>query len=286
MSFPKLLVWLLLPLLAACPKLPQPFEHDQANPLLVLDGRGGVFFDLDPTAPRPFALALKAALMKQDVPVFMEKPPAEALALRLKLRPGPERGGTREIEFFWELLDREGLAVGHHDQKARVLSDDWQKGAQALMKRLADDAAPALAALMPVEDGTKPASPDAVKKIAIFIPPVEGAPGDGNDALMRAMRLALSANGMSLLEQPQPGAYQLKGKVSLGRSDPKGDKLHLEWTLQDAKGGEMASLDQDGMVAKGLLDKPWGSLASEIVAGTAIELAGLLKEAAQTQDRR
>lgn len=284
MSFsPRVLVLLLLaPLLAACPKLPQPFEHDQANPLLLLDGQAGVFFDFDADAPQALVPAMKAALMKQDIPVFLDKPPAEAFRLRLKSKRGLERGATSELELFWELLDQEGLAIGHYDQKARLLTSEWSAGSPQLMKRLAEEAAPALAALMPVEEGTKPTATQAnTERPKLFIAPIEGAPGDGNEALLRAMRLSLLANGIDIVDKDEAASHKLKGLVKLSRADAKGDQLHVEWTLADPKGGEMASLDQQGMVPKGLLDKPWGTLAAEIVAGTAIELSALLKDAAK-----
>lgn len=270
----------LLLLTAACPQLPQPFQHDQANPLLLLDGRAGVFLAFDDSVPAALIPALRAALMKQDVPVFLESPPTEALPLRLKLHKSAPRANTVELELFWELYDSEGLIIDHYDQKLRVVTDDWDKGSSALMKRLADEAAPHLAHLMPVEDGTRPEAAAApVLRPRLFVAPVEGAPGDGNDALARAMRLSLSANGIELVEKHGSDAFQLRGKATVTKADSRSERLHVEWTLLDAKGGEMAAMDQEGLVPAGLLHKPWGSLAGEIVASTAIELSGILKDA-------
>lgn len=276
----------LLLLTAACPQLPQPFQHDQANPLLLLDGRAGVFLAFDESAPAALLPALRAALMKQDVPVFLDKPPAEALPLRLKLRKAAPRADTVELELFWELYDSDGLVIDHYDQKLRVVVADWDKGVPALMKRLADEAAPHIARLMPVEEGTRQdeaATPGPRPRL--FVAAVEGAPGDGNDAMARAMRLSLSASGIELVERPGEGIFQLKGKAAVARADSKSEKLQVEWTLLDPRGGEMASMDQAGLVPLGLLHKPWGTLAGEIVAGTAIELAGLLKDAAKPRKK-
>lgn len=278
--FKRILALALLLLAAACPQLPQPFQHDQDNPLLLLDGRAGVFFVFDESAPVALVPALRAALMKQDVPVFLDKPPTEALPLRLKLHKSAPRANTVELELFWELYDSDGLVIDHYDQKLRVVVDDWDKGVPTLMKRLADEAAPHLARLMPVEEGTRQdETASSARRPRLFVAAVEGAPGDGNDALARAMRLSLSANGIELVEKTGGDVFQLKGKASVAKADSKSEKLHVEWTLLDAKGDEMAAMDQEGLVPLGLLSKPWGALAGEIVAGTAIEVSALLKDA-------
>ncbi|CAA6603967.1 conserved exported hypothetical protein [Rhodospirillaceae bacterium LM-1] len=272
----------LLFLLAACPQLPQPFQHDAVNPLLRLDGRAGVVLILESNVPRTFATALRDSLNRQDVPVFLEGAPQDAFPLRLHLRKGTERAGLVELEMFWQLHDAEGLTIGHYDQLANVAASDWEKGAPSLMKRLADAAAPQLATLMPIEDGTRPLVSTPSKpadKQLLILEFVKGAPGDGNEALARAMRLALSANGIGLIEQAGPKAFRLQGQASVAKAGSNSESLHLEWRLLDPNGAEMALLELDGAVPAGLLEKPWGPMAGEIVASTAIELAGLIKDA-------
>jgi hypothetical protein len=267
-------------LLAACPQLPQPFQHDGANPLLEIDGKAGVVLAFETDIPKALAPALRDALVRHDVPAFLDKAPREAFPLRLKLRKNAPRANTVELELFWELYDTDGLIVDHYDQKLRVVESDWDKGAPALMKRLANEAAPHLAGLMPADEGTKANSQLAAlgAKPRLFVQPVTGAPGDGNDALARAMRLSLSANGIEMTEGAGTGIYRLQGTTKVAKADAKSDNLRLDWTLFDPSGAEMATLDQEGLVPSGLLDKPWGPLAGEIVAGTAIELSALIKQ--------
>ncbi|MBF0269035.1 MAG: hypothetical protein HQL44_10640 [Alphaproteobacteria bacterium] len=278
----RFLLLLLLLLLSACPQLPQPFQHDGVNPLLRLDGRAGVALILESGVSRNFATALRDSMNRMDVPVFLEGAPQSALALRLQLRKGSERTGLTELEMFWQLQDAEGLAIGHYDQLANVALSDWERGAPALMKRLADEAAPKLAGLMPIEDGTRPlvnAPSKPADKQLLVLEFVKGAPGDGNEALTRAMRLAMSANGIGLIEQAGPGAFRLQGQANVAKAGSNSESLHLEWRLLDPNGAEMALLELDGAVPAGLLEKPWGPMAGEIVASTAIELAGLIKDA-------
>jgi hypothetical protein len=268
-------------LLAACPQLPRPFEHERANPLLDLDDRAGVVLAFESDIPADFAKAVQTALAKQDVPARIEAAPKGALPLKLRQRRESLSPESDRLELFWELHDSEGLVIDHFDQQARVGAKDWAQGASPLMKRLAEEAAPRLARLMPVEEGTRPSdSPLATaKRPRLLLESVEGAPGDGNTALTGSMRLALSAKGIEMAASPEADVFRLKAKVRVEKTPPAGQSLHIDWILSDPKGAEMAVLEQDGAVPEGLLDKPWGLLAREIVAGTAQELAGLLKEA-------
>jgi hypothetical protein len=279
--FTRFVAALSLLFLAACPRLPQPFEHDQANALLDIEGQAGMAFQFESGTPVGLSNALRDALVRLDVPAFVDKAPVAAFPLRLKVRKANPRANTVELQLFWELYDADGLAIDHYDQIQRVVESDWDKASAALMKRLANEAAPKLAQMMPIEDGTKP-SPQAAQaaKPRLFMEPVQGAPADGNDALYRAIRLSLLANGIEMAEAAAPDVYRLKGLAKVSKADAKNDKLHMTWTLYDGAGGEIAALDQEGLVAQGTLDRPWGPLAGEIVAGTAIELSQLMKQAA------
>ncbi|TAN44983.1 MAG: hypothetical protein EPN26_16435 [Rhodospirillales bacterium] len=268
-------------LLAACPKLPRPFEHGTTNPLLDLDGKAGVILAFDQEIPENFAAAIQSALAKRDVPARLDNALPGALPLHLRARRTDQRGGSADMELFWELHDAEGLIIDHYDQRVRVNEKEWEQGNPLLMKRLAEEAAPKLAGLMPVEDGARPSdSPVAQEaKTLLLLERVEGAPSDGNAALARSMRLALSVKNITMAEGPGDDVFRLIGKVKVDKAPPASQRLHIDWILTDPHGGEMAVLEQDGAVPEGLLDKPWGPLAGEIVAGTAQDLAGLLKEA-------
>lgn len=280
--FRSLFLLCLALLLPACPQLPQPFRHETENPLLSLDGRAGVRIAADAQMPAGFAQAVRASLLKKDVPVFIGSAPAEALPLQLRVRKSEPKGGTVLLELFWELHDTDGLAIGNYDQRARVAEADWTEGKPALLKILAEEAAPQLAGLMPVEEGTRPEeSPvQPAAKPRLFLKEIGGAPGDGNQSLLVAMRLALSANGIEITDRPDAQTFRLAGKVTLSGAGKDTERLHLDWLLFDPKDAEMASLEQGGLVPKGSLDGSWGTLSGEIVAGTAQNLAQLVKDAA------
>ncbi len=269
---------LLAGLIAGCaPQLPRPFEHHQANPLLDLDDRAGLFLVLDAQAPPALGPALVKALAKHEVALALDQAHAEAQRLSLRIATGRDEGGALEATLLWQVTDREGLAVGHFDQPRTLPGESWRSGEAALMQAIATEAAPKLAELLRAKEDQPIAPPEAAKP-RLVIEPIEGAPGDGARSLRLALAALLRHAGLALIDADSDGEadFHLVGRVTIAKPAMGGERLELAWTLFDSAGAELGSVDQGAPIEAKRLAGAWGGLAHDIAQGAAEGLVDLI----------
>lgn len=128
---------------------------------------------------------------------------------------------------------------------------------------------------------TTAAAPSANAGIPIaMVPPVTGAPGDGQASLTSAMRRALEQAGVKLVESDDPTAYTVRGSVQLGSAEGGQQPITIRWLVVDPNGKTMEkAVVQRNKVPEGSLDGTWGQVA-ELAAGEAARsVAKLIKPA-------
>lgn len=128
---------------------------------------------------------------------------------------------------------------------------------------------------------TADAGPSANAGIPIaMVPPVTGAPGDGQASLTSAMRRALEQAGVKLVESDDPTAYTVRGSVQLGSAEGGQQPITIRWLVVDPNGKTMEkAVVQRNKVPEGSLDGTWGQVA-ELAAGEAARsVAKLIKPA-------
>lgn len=278
----RLVLALLAGLIAGCaPQLPRPFEHVEANPLLDLDDRAGLFLAADPLAPASLGPALVKALAKHEVALALDLAHPQSQRLGLRVVEEAEPGDRLALMLYWEIADREGLAIGHHDQPQRVSLKAWRAGEEALVKTIATEAAPKLADLLRVREDQPMAPPEAAKP-RLVIEPIEGAPGDGARSLRLALSALLRQAGLVMVDasSDEEADFHLAGRVAIAR-DAKGAakdaaRLDLTWTLFDSSGAELGTVDQGAPIEAKKLDGAWGGLAYDIALGAAQGLVDLI----------
>lgn len=125
------------------------------------------------------------------------------------------------------------------------------------------------------------AQPAAARGPAIaMVPPVTGAPGDGEASLTAAMRRHLEQAGVKLIEGNDPTAYTVRGSVQLGNADGGQQPITIRWLVVDPSGKTMEkAVVQRNKVPEGSLNGSWGQVA-ELAAGEAARsVAKLIKPA-------
>jgi hypothetical protein len=126
---------------------------------------------------------------------------------------------------------------------------------------------------------TQPASGPTGPAVA-FVPPVTGAPGDGEASLTGAMRRALEQAGVKLIEGSDPNAYVVRGSVQLGNPDGGQQPITIRWLVVDPTGKTMEkAVVQRNKVPEGSLNGTWGQVADLAAGEAARSVAKLIKPA-------
>lgn len=112
----------------------------------------------------------------------------------------------------------------------------------------------------------------------VVVPPVEGAPGDGQVSLTKALRKQLAGQGYEVLEAPTPGAYTVKGKVAMGQPEGGKQKILITWAVYDGVGQYLNSAKQSPVIPQGSLDGAWGRTAEAAASGAVPKIVTIMKD--------
>ncbi len=114
--------------------------------------------------------------------------------------------------------------------------------------------------------------------VVAIVPPVTGAPGDGQTSLTSAMRRHLESAGVKLVDGNPPNAYLVKGSVQLGASDAGQQPITIRWLVVDPSGKTMEkAVVQRNKVPEGSLNGTWGQIADLAASEAAKSVARLIK---------
>lgn len=253
----RLLAALAVAALAAC-EMPQPFRHQEPNPLLTIGPRAGMVVMPVVAAPRPAELAdaLTAALIEADVAATT----AGGNAASYLLDGSAARDGDAVV-LTWRVWAPEDRPLASHSQRVAAATLDSAEG----MVLVARQAAPAIAALVAGKEPppTAPAAP------RISVRAVTGAPGDGDSTLAAALRRALAAAGYRIEASEAEADRVVQGRVGLAAGPPGHDRVSIDWVVLDRAGRELGRVRQGNDIPRGSLDGAWGPLAG-LVAEAAL----------------
>jgi len=160
---------------------------------------------------------------------------------------------------YWRILDPSGDVVAMFEQKgySRWENIDWLAGNAALrIQSLLRD------------------QPKKPAEVVVFVPPVDGAPGDGRTSLTNAVRSSLVALNITVATELKTDSLSLLGSVVATKRDDS-QLVEIHWSLVSNDGQEIAMVTQSNLVPAGVLDGAWGELA-EIIAKAASESLALL----------
>jgi hypothetical protein len=125
-------------------------------------------------------------------------------------------------------------------------------------------AAPALA----VDEGERLAFVDVV-----------GAPGDGEQAISRALSNRLLEQGFTVTGTPAVNAYEIQGTVRTAPAERGKESIRIDWTIFGPEGTRLGNVTQVNVVRKGSLDRRWGAAADAAADAAAQDILKLLAPA-------
>ena len=117
--------------------------------------------------------------------------------------------------------------------------------------------------------------------VAVVVPAVTGAPGDGNGALASALQKELSRQGIALMEKPG-ATYRVEGKVALGQTKDGKQPIQIDWRVKDPQGKSLGTVSQKNEIPPGSLDGEWGKTAEAAAAAAAQGIVKLLPQGKST----
>ena len=263
----KVLVGLTLVAVAACGKLPRPFEpgaKDPNNPLLTLqDGPGVVvapIYDAPPELAAPLADGLAEFLRAQDVPATAADILNSGNLLEGWYLQTDTPAGHTTVVIEWRLSDKTGAELLALESRVGMPTAALAKDPQPLIKRMTANVAPKVADAM---IGEQTAQIDASAP-SLAIGDITGAPGDGNAALRRAFSAVLHRTEITIAKSPEGAMATLDSIVQVTPHSEKEDEVRLVWTIRDSERKTVAVLKQDNRVQKGRLAHRWGSMAFDV----------------------
>lgn len=226
-------------------------------------------------APLSDALAesLAAALREAEIPASTAGANKASYRLSGTAHRARFADGRDAVAVDWELHGptERSLGVATAGISAADLSAATTETAA---HALAEQAAPVIARLVQEEP------PAEVREPRLAIQAVNGAPGDGDRALARAIDNALRRVHVPLVEKPADQAsFVLAGTVAV--SPPQGGKqqVSVRWALLRPDGKEIGKIDQQNAVPAGSLDQAWGDIAYAVAEAAAPGVAALIEKA-------
>jgi hypothetical protein len=99
---------------------------------------------------------------------------------------------------------------------------------------------------------------------------VAWAPGDGKEALERAMTNRLLDMGFAVTGTPQVDAYEIQGVARVLPAERGKETIRIDWTIFGPEGTRLGNVTQTKVIRKGSLDRHWGA-AAEAAASAAVQ---------------
>lgn len=263
------LATLVLLVLAACGEVPRVFEDENKavapSPLLVPRADASLVVVPVRNAPREvsveFAELVADRFRALDVPASTRTASVTSRILEGEATTTPLPGGIANLDITWRVIEPNGLPILTARQIERVPEVLWRRADRALLTKLAGDIARRIEKDIRVDSGTAP-----MAALRVRSPVVAGAPGDGNEALARAIRLLLARQEVALVEQDDRDAISLQGRV-LVRPDGAQDRVDIEWVVRGTDGRALGTVAQSNVVPRGSLSGRWGQVAYAAAEG-------------------
>ncbi len=115
--------------------------------------------------------------------------------------------------------------------------------------------------------------------LAVIVPRVTGAPGDGSTALALALQNELRKKGIKLAAGTGAGtAHRVEGKVAVGANNGGKQPISIDWVVKDPRGAKLGTVAQKNEIPAGSLNGKWGPTASAAAAAAAQGIIRLLPQ--------
>lgn len=250
--------------IAACQPLQRPFEDQakEANTLLTLSNRGGVVVQRVEGTPNPtaFAEAIAEALRRLDVPATT-RPNSNAVRLTGRAEIKSVEGPRDELTIDWRIAQADGAVIAGRPGTWLVPRDAWAQGTPEAMSAVAGLAAHELSDLI---EGDRPVTRSGP---ALTVWAVDGAPGDGAVSLKDAMERSLKRAGYRVIPDLAEDSLVISGAITIQPAGTGRQRVGIVWSVLSGDGTELGQVEQENVIAAGLLSGPWGEIARQIATG-------------------
>ncbi len=263
--------------LAGCGSVPRPFQPERklVDPTSLIAPKADASLALTSVSGLPGSLGADLAeliafdLRERGVPAFTDFANKSSWWLYGDYRADPPR-------IDWTLIDPAGSG-------ATNITTPAPRGTMhaGSIDAIARAAVPDLEKAVRIDPGPQ----QEPVTLAVLFEGVAGAPGDGNEALERAMRAELVRMGLRLADAPGAGVLRLGGRVSVAEAGSE-QRVAIAWRLADPNGTEIGTIAQDNAIPRGRLDRQWGDIAWVAAQGGAVGLEDLLRAAARAAPAR
>ncbi|MSO84579.1 MAG: hypothetical protein EXR04_01315 [Rhodospirillales bacterium] len=103
----------------------------------------------------------------------------------------------------------------------------------------------------------------------ILVKTVEGAPGDGNQALMLAIKQSLRVRDFMVTEDPRQEVFLIEGRVEIAPPANGRQRAKVVWTVTTVSGGQVGRAVQENAIPSGSLNGAWGQVATMVANAAA-----------------
>jgi hypothetical protein len=103
----------------------------------------------------------------------------------------------------------------------------------------------------------------------ILVKTVDGAPGDGNQALMLAIKQALRVRNFMVTEDPRQAVFLIEGRVEIAPPASGRQRAKVVWTVTTVSGGQVGRAIQENTIPAGSLNGAWGQVAAMVANAAA-----------------
>jgi hypothetical protein len=222
---------------------------------------------LTATESEAFAKAIAEALLKREVPAVAEAP----LPLDWRLTMDMRLEGNRVVPRY-ALFDPDGAPQGVAEGSA-IPARDWSRPSAALFADVANDASRRAADLLlraeAARKSTNPAALAASGPPRLYLLPVRGAPGDGNESLTARMQESLGDYGILAQDVADGAGFAADGRVNVVPVGRGMQRVEILWIISRRDGQELGRVLQMNEIPSGLLDRHWGDIAFAVAAEAA-----------------
>jgi hypothetical protein len=266
-------------LLAACQPLPAPYaptDQDKLNPLLTLRDATGVWVELPSGLPPDVAQRLAELvaenLRQADVPAAVGIGNRGSAVLRAAGQMYTLGPAEAQLALTWQLIPPGGTPAEWQQRETIPRGANlppMPRQIERMGKATADKVIPLLAELtpaIPLPEG-------------VVIGKVEGAPGDGNLALSRAIGYSLKQRGVRVVEEQDGKALLVRAMVQVGKPVNLVQAVRIYWGLFMPDGTELGTVTQENDIPAGRLDKNWSEIAVFAAEGAVDGLKPLIDRA-------
>jgi hypothetical protein len=253
-------------LLAACQPLPHPFADDVPKPgsaMLTLRDSASVAISPLKGGPRAtaekLAPAMAQALQKREIAASDRTASIASYQLDGRVQRMPPSDGKAAVVVLWELRDPSGKLLGERAERVEATAGDWQQGKDDAVARLAAASAEQIAAML-LDKAPVEAADEGQTRLSIR--GVEGAPGDGGEALANAITTLLKRQDLAIVSDPHAKAdLLLDADVVVAKPEAGKQHVKIVWHVRRRDGSEIGNVAQENDVPAGLLNGSWGDVA-------------------------